>query len=49
MAKRDIFFDTKAGRTYMRVMAFLLIVLGLVLVVLGILLGVPFWANTSNT
>ena len=47
MAKRDIFFDTKAGRTYMRVMAFLLIVLGLVMVVLGILLGVRgakgFW------
>ena len=47
MAKRDIFFDTKAGRTYLRVMAFLLIVLGLVLVVLGILLGIRgtkgFW------
>ena len=47
MAKRDIFFDTKAGRTYLRVMAFLLIVLGLVLVVMGILLGIRgakgFW------
>ena len=47
MAKRDIFFDTKAGRTYLRVMAFLLIVFGLVLVVLGILLGIRgakgFW------
>ena len=47
MAKRDLFYDTKAGRTYLRVMAFLLIVLGLVLVVLGILLGIRgakgFW------
>ena len=47
MAKRDLFYDTKGGRTYLRVMAFLLIVLGLVLVVLGVLLGVRgakgFW------
>ena len=47
MAKRDIFYDTKAGRTNLRVMAFMLIILGLVLVVLGILLGIRgakgFW------
>ena len=47
MAKRDLFYDTKGGRTYLRVMAFLLILLGLVLVVLGVLLGVRgakgFW------
>ena len=47
MAKRDLFYDTKAGRTYLHVMAYLLIVLGLVLIVLGILLGIRgakgFW------
>lgn len=47
MAKRDLFYDTKAGRTYLGVMAVLLVVLGLVLLVLSILLGVrgvkSFW------
>ena len=52
MAKRDIFYDTKAGRTNLRVMAFMLIILGLVLVVLGILLGIRgakgFWWQLVN-
>ena len=47
MAKRDIVFDTKAGRIYLGAMAILLLVLGPVLVVLAILIKVRgadfFW------
>ena len=36
MAKRDIFYDTKAGRLFLGVLAGVLIVLGLVLLVVGV-------------
>lgn len=38
MAKRDLFYDTKAGRTYLCVMAIVLLVMGLVLLGLSIAL-----------
>ena len=38
MAKRDLFYDTKAGRTYLCVMAVALLVMGLVLLALSIAL-----------
>jgi hypothetical protein len=38
MAKRDLFYDTKAGRTYLCVMAIALLVMGLVLLGLSIAL-----------
>ena len=38
MAKRDLFYDTKAGRTYLFVMAVVLLVMGLVLLALSIAL-----------
>ena len=38
MAKRDLFYDTKAGRTYLFVMAVVLLVMGLVLLGLSIAL-----------
>lgn len=38
MAKRDLFYDTKAGRTYLCVMAIALLIMGLVLLGLSIAL-----------
>ena len=39
MAKRDFIYDTKAGRTFLGVLAVLLLVMGVILLVLSVLLG----------